>query len=461
MTHRILLLNFTPEEAQLIAKEGYNIETGFIGKVDSAVHRLPFRSPHPLYEYDILFYNSYIPPEFDKDKVKDHQNLFNETGSYDALNHFNTPPFVRVSFIGKPGGADNLIHGGVSFINLINAEDNVSSLLTSGRATFNIEEIHELLDRFQNQVKCVNQFYRPKDNTHPFYNISVLLSRSGERVAGYGTTYNNGTTKLRYIILPQLKNMPRAVVQILQCLETIQPRLFPDKIKRGWIENDEFLLPEEKAIENEIQKKISETRLFVDDMKKKKESIAQNNSFVRRLLVATEDNDINPDMRLSVVVKKALEFLEFKVEDIDAKTRSIIKKEDLWVIDGNYLAITEVSGTVHKNPKIKEFNDILARLATIYKRRCDLVLPEAENVCGLLILNYDIDTHPSKRPRLYTGEDEHITETAVEQGIGLLSTVDLHKIIMAVIEGSLSKKEAREIVRRPGRIKFDKKSSAK
>jgi hypothetical protein len=121
-----------------------------------------------------------------------------------------------------------------------------------------------------------------------------------------------------------------------------------------------------------------------------------------------------------------------------------------------FLAITEVTGTVNKNPKIKEFNDILARLTTIYKRKGELVLPPAATVSGLLVVNYDINTYPSKRPKLYvSGEDEHIVETAIEQGIGLLSTVELHKIIVAVKEGSLSKASARELIRKSGRIEYD------
>jgi hypothetical protein len=35
-------------------------------------------------------------------------------------------------------------------------------------------------------------------------------------------------------------------------------------------------------------------------------------------------------------------------------------------------------------------------------------------------------------PRVYTGEDEHLVQTAVEQGIGLLSTVELHRIIVSM-----------------------------
>jgi len=58
-------------------------------------------------------------------------------------------------------------------------------------------------------------------------------------------------------------------------------------------------------------------------------------------------------------------------------------------------------------------------------------------------------------PRVYTGGDEHIVETAMEQGIGLLSTGELHKIVMAVRTGILTKIEARKILKGFGRIEYN------
>jgi hypothetical protein len=80
---------------------------------------------------------------------------------------------------------------------------------------------------------------------------------------------------------------------------------------------------------------------------------------------------------------------------------------------------------------------------------------EDHNVYRRVVLNYDIDNHPSKRPRVYTGEEEHIVHAAIDQSIGLLSTVELHRIIVAVKQGRISKPEARAVLRKPGRIEFD------
>jgi hypothetical protein len=122
------------------------------------------------------------------------------------------------------------------------------------------------------------------------------------------------------------------------------------------------------------------------------------------------------------------------------------------VSDGEFIAITEISATKNKNPKTKEYNDLLGRMSTIYKRR-DLV-PNADKVTGLLVLNYDIDTHPFKRPKVYTGQDEEFMLAAADHGIGILSTVELHRIAMAVKERGLSKEKARDLIKKPGRIEY-------
>ncbi len=153
-------------------------------------------------------------------------------------------------------------------------------------------------------------------------------------------------------------------------------------------------------------------------------------------------------------MKLVLEFLGFRVDDIDAKIKGAIRKEDFWVIDGDFLAITEVTGTVNKNPKSKEYNDILGRMNTIFKRG-DLVPDKQKSkISGLLVVNYDITTHPFERPRLYSGDLEHLAESARESDIGLLSTVDLYRISMAVKQGLLTKQAARSLVKQFGRVEF-------
>jgi hypothetical protein len=450
-SHRVLLLNFTKEEAAAVGKAGFNVERGMMGRVNLAVPTCPFNTPHPLYEYDVLVYNSHLTDELLKEFGATARNLFDEKGSLQAVTSFKGPPFVRVAFIGGSSGASELYLGGLPFAKLIRAETNVSSFVEARSEA--IDKLHKLIAGFKGQIESVEQFFSAPQSSYPFTHHRVLMSKSFEEVAGYGTAYEGGTVP-RYVILPRLVNMSRAVIEILQCLETVYPALFPDKMRLDWINADEFLTLEEMAIKKQIGEIVAEATKAVQDKNAELAAAAAENSFVRNLLTATEDASLEPERRLVATVKRALNFLEFQVEDIDEKTKNAIRKEDLWVRDGGFLAITEVAGTTRQNPKVKEFNDILARMATIYKRKSDLPLPPDAALSGLLILNYDVGTHPSKRPTMYTGEDEHIIDTAIEQNIGLLSTVELHKIIVDVKAGKLTKAAAREILKKFGRIEY-------
>ena len=448
---KILLLNFTEADAAILVKAGYNVERGFIGVYDPEKY-LPFYSPHPIYEYDILAYNSKFEPEL-LNQFEKPQNLLRVKGCLEAMRNFTGTPLVRISFVGDDAGLPHLLHGGLSFVSLEPAERNVSVFVEARPTpTFALSEMHELVAGFKRDIVHVGRFVSAHD-AFPFYHMAVLRTRNDEQVAAYGTSYESATLP-RYVVLPQLASNVRALLQILQTVERLWPALFPEHNKTAWLHSDEFLLPDERAKDNEIEGTIAEAVKKIAKLREEREQLTKANSFIRQLLVATEDAKLELSERLSSLVKQALEFLGFSVRDIDQQTKTAIKKEDFWVTDEEYFAITEVTGTTNTNPKVKEFNDILGRITTIYKRKTDLIPEGVTEVRGLLVLNFDCDRPPKKRPRAYAGELEHIVEAATEQNIGLLSTVELHKILVAVKEGKLTKEKARTLLKKPGRIEF-------
>ena len=56
--HRIILLNFTERECKAVTEAGYNVDAGVLRHPNNDMTYCPFKTPHPLYEYDILFYNA-------------------------------------------------------------------------------------------------------------------------------------------------------------------------------------------------------------------------------------------------------------------------------------------------------------------------------------------------------------------------------------------------------------------
>jgi hypothetical protein len=439
------LANFTAAQTESVQKAGFNVETGYVGKPQPGqTPWVPFYAPHPLYDYDVYVLNC----EEIGQAPAESRDL-----RLDAL--MDRPPALRIVFTGKSSGP-SLLSAGLA-VQISHVNENVSNLLATSAETFAIAELHEAISRLRGDVVIPIGCYLSlsvSGTGWPLQHFPVIVNRNNDQIAAYGVNANASPVDPLYILLPQLKNNAAGLIKILHTIARIRPKILPGVRVLDWFSGSEFSFAEEASIEVAIQQRLAEAQAFVRAKKTEQAEIRKQFGFINEILVATEDPALQPDKLLTSNVRKVLEFLGFKVEDIDAKIKGAIKKEDFWVTDGEFLAITEVTGTRNKNPKSKEYNDILGRLNTIFKRS-DLV-PDRDKsrISGLLVVNYDIENHPAQRPQLYSGDLEHIVEAAKDSSIGLLSTVELHKIAMAVKQGSLSKESSRALLGQFGRIEY-------
>ena len=377
-----------------------------------------------------------------------------------ALTRLGGAPYIRIVFA---GGAPAIIAtlAGVPGIEFCPANENVSRFIVAEQPVFSIPEVHEAIAALRSRILTPIGHYvrRSKGDQWPFQHFPAVVNRKGDQIAAYAVNASPERSLLLYIVVPQLDNNASGLVKILDAIRKWNPAVFPEFGEQAWYDSEEFLLPEERAIQRQITAKLAEAKEFVGTKRQEQARARNKLGFIKRTLVATEDPQLPPEDHLSTNIKKTLEFLGFSVEDIDAKIKGAIRKEDFWVVHGDFLAITEVTGTTNKNPKSKEYNDILGRMNTIFKRS-DLV-PDANRarVSGLLVINHDLQTHPDRRPRLYSGELEHICDSAKESGIGILATTDLYRICIDVEEGVLSREEARQLLKLTGRIEYKRKTS--
>ena len=368
------------------------------------------------------------------------------------LYSWETRPAIRIAFLGYPSGVGTLLLAGIPLLELSTAHEGVSVFETfNHRNIYSIPDLAKLIESFQKDIATpVGQYCslpRGKE-PYPFSHHPTIINRNGDQIACYGTAYINGHSVPAYVVLPQLKSNALSLVKLLEELTRLRPELFPDREVRDWYGGKAFAFKEELEIDREIEARIEEVKQFLAEKEQLKARVVAHFEFMKKILVAREDPGLPAEDRLSVNVRKTLEFLGFKVEDIDAKIKGVIRKEDFWVLDDKgFLAITEVTGTNAKNPKSKEYNDLLGRMSTIFKRR-DLV-PDPENISGLLIV-----TNPTQRPKLYGGEAEEIVDAAKDQNIGLLSTQELHKIAIAAKDGVITNEQARALIKGFGRIEF-------
>jgi hypothetical protein len=448
--HRILLVNFEAQEALLLKQKGFNVEEGKVGRVvpDPYGRRIVQTwLPHPPFDYDVYAFNSKIvqlqnPPTW----------IWSQGPPLNTLAAFGKAPNIRVGFTGGSPEYDPVLLG-APLISFEPADVGVSSFnVLAPNSPSCIPSLHEAVGRLAGTPRqVVGQYIRGGAATGRYIHIPVVASRNGDVVAAYGVYFPEPMQRARpvYVILPQLGDNARALLELLELFVELTPELFPDIQKRVWYQSGEFAFREEREIARGIEGRRAELSRFVESKESERKAVRDKFDFIKRILIAAE-TEADPALRLSTSVRRVLEFLGFKVEDIDAQLRSAIKKEDFWIRDGEFIAITEVSGTKNKNPKTKEYNDLLGRMTTVYKRK-DLV-PESEGVTGLLILNYDLETHPFRRPRLFSGGEEEYASAAGEHSIGLLSTVELYKIAVAAKDGEIPKEKARSLIKQFGRI---------
>ena len=445
-SHQILLVNFTQREADEVTKAGFNAEVGHTYRTGQ---RLWFSSPHPIHEYDVYVYNS----ELTEAPLTEHAISIADNPQFlSEINSMQTLPFIRIAFLGDVRKSEQPLIG-TSHINAIKAHANVSIVIPTSNVSQKIKPLHDLLEKSVGQIKIpVAQYITtiPGELDYPYSLVPAFVNRNSDIIGAYGVSYERKDLP-HYVTLPQYQKNTLILINILEVFADIRPKLFPGFASSGWEDAAEFRAPREIQIHEEIIAKQEEARAFVTARSAELALAGQEFAFIKAILTALETAEIPSEERLSLRVKQVLTYLGFQVRDIDQEIKTAIRKEDLWVQDGSFLAITEINGTQKKNPKRTEYNDLLGRMNTIFKRR-DLV-PEAENITGLLILNYDSKTHPDKRPALYSGDDSDIARAAAETDIGILSTVELYKLARAVLYGTITKCEAREQIKTFGLIK--------
>lgn len=445
--HRIALVNFLPEDVEALEKAGFHGELGYIGRQTEA--GIPYSFKRPLYEYDVYVYDGTLSPEVVK-LYPSPRDFWAASASLSVA----TRPRVRIALIG-PNTPVTLYVAGMPFIRLANADRGLSDIISCRNdSPFICPELEECVGRMRKNVRRpIYRYISYQDSPalpgYTVHHFPLMVNRNNDVIAAYGTVFN-GSVKPVYIALPLFNDNTRALVELLNTLAEMHPELFPDRpTKRSWLRTSQFAFSEELAIDEEIEQRKAELTRFVEEKQADRASVGRQYDFMRKVLVATEDA-VEPSERLSANVRASLEYLGFKVTDVDA-IRGPIKKEDFWAEDSDFLAIVEVTATRGKNPKNKEFSDILGRMSTIYRRQD---IPDASRITGLLILNYDLENHPFRRPRVYTGDAEEIAQAAKDHDIGLLSTVDLYRILIDVKEGRLAREGSRELLKQSGRIEY-------
>lgn len=263
--------------------------------------------------------------------------------------------------------------------------------------------------------------------------IPLLVNDIGQ-VVGYAVSEQKGFA----IVLPQLKNKAKFLVDFFEALAEIFPELFPEHGRFAWLNDGSYPLPGEQELRAE-RLKIEET--YVSDVAANEAAVAnlkEEYKFLRTMLTATGDE-------LVEAVKQFFTWLEFpSVTSMDEHSTDVLE-EDIQVELDQGILVVEVKG-IGGTSKDKECGQI----SKIKHRRQEE--RQAFDVKALYVVNHQ--RHLPPRSRINPPFTELQIGDAKLDKRGLVSTWQLYNVYFDVAKGLLSKADVRAQLLSFGAVSF-------
>ena len=228
--------------------------------------------------------------------------------------------------------------------------------------------------------------------------------------------------------VPELVEYNPFIEELLRYLANNNSDLFLDYKTSDWVNSVEFSsnkLTQIQENKKKLQKSFSKD---IQLLEKKEIREKENFSEIRNLLHLKGD-------KLKNSLKENLQTqLNLEVKDMDEE-RGNNRGEDLEFVFNKNTYITEVKGTVKKNPPMSYIQEVIKYG---YKRQQDQDFEGRLRL--ILFLNHDINTSPDKRPLAYLEEEND--QLLKDFDVLLISSFELFKLLKSVYDGGKSKKGA-------------------
>lgn len=253
-----------------------------------------------------------------------------------------------------------------------------------------------------------------------------------------GAIYRPAAGGREVIYLPEQCELSRAWLELaLKRWSTQDPEAFPPGA--SWAEDPQWMSPAELDAAHLLTRLKTELGQTVDRLdgeiaaarRQLSESQQEADAGIRRLLTASADD-------LKDEVAAALRDVGFDVEDRDA-VAGRQKHEDLRVEHEDFVAVVEVKGST----KGASTTHLLRIEAHVNAFREEMGGPPSAR---WYVFNSFRDRDPSRRSRLFKGQDGAIRVFAAVDGLAI-DTKSLFSLRQAVTSGEISRDHAREMLK--------------
>jgi hypothetical protein len=444
---RILTLDCTHEVVESIRQAGYDVEAGATGLFEG----IPMRLPAALHEKDLIIVDrapGWTPRQhrdlFPDGPIPTPEHACRPRGGAYPLSGFE-PAFERGALVVclleeriHRGTADSLARFG--WLAGSKATTGGLSQDTYLRLTPQAERIPPLSKLLTDHA---DQLAGARVIKNMAGAVPWLVNDAEDWKAAFELRGSGG-----FLYLPFFRRKTTAIRRLLrEVLPAISPKLFPPRVET-WSEKDEyqfFGVLEVRARRAELERAHAERLAGLE--REESAAKAEQRPFVELLEADSHD--------LRKVVHRVLTWLEFEeVVDEDARREAAgikQREEDLQLRDGDFFAVVEVTSG-RGNAREKDFLDLQKYR---YRRQQDPGRDDIDPLAirGLLVMNQHTAMEPAARPDLYEGNPNDYPQEAVELEVELLSTWELFRIVRGVAAATLTREQARELIKQPGLIR--------
>lgn len=488
---RICLIDIEPGCVETLKSHGFNCYSGTLGSLvqvpntyKGIVHQclLNFDFPPNLREYDIVVIDlqkqtkvKYEQPDHVHTETKGHEQLVFLSSFPETL--FDPRPF-SASILGSklhpllkkdsilvvfadwqetvgyhpititahgPIKLDIERHGLYDFYSDLPSQENVTGLDTTVVSREG-DEITSLLQRHNREATYRIAFFYPKhwDGHQQVKNenfISLMEAAPDQIVA-----FAHSREKNVAFFFPRIKEKQAFLVELFQrVLPGIVPTVFPYSTQFAWLSDSFYRLPNETILLHEKEQLRHEYETRLKELDGKLETNREEYGYLHDLLTRSGST-------LVKTVEKYLSWMGFdKVINVD-ETDLQQREEDLRVETDRGLLVIEVKGIAGTSTDSE-----CSQISKIKYRRSKE--RGSFDVFGLYLVNHQRFLPPENR----TNPPFNATQIhdAKNDERGLLTTYELFKLFFNVIEGHISKEDARLTLFQIGLVTFNPSKATK
>lgn len=444
MKSKVLLINFDFSDQEKIRSLGIDVDLGYVSDAHPIINRdgkndqsCYFFSPLAIYEYKVVLVKlTKKPPleiSFGGEAVyiseEERNNFFKyweekgilviflEENGFQSLINFGIPYVILTSASGRDAT--------VKFV--LNDENRpFRRLFREAKATVVVPPL-KYIKLIQREGSC-------KSGNWGIHNIYENLNDDALGVYFNAAVYYSNEDRPSFIILPAFCDYIEIIARILRSIAKIYENYIPEIYEADWVNGDKYYPKEVLYFDQQIKELLEQTDKKLEELRNTKREVKNKWTFLRAVLYASGD-----DLK-EAVIKILTDIWNLKVKDVDIQRKTNLR-EDILIEDGDMVIFGEVKGTRNQNPSLKYITQLLTNVLKSGK----------QDAIGALFLNHDLEKDPEERTEAYTAPDE---EDSLKEII-YIDTRVLFSLSIAILDYGLSVEDAKGILFKKGRVKFD------